>query len=75
MRSHKGPATNLVRYVQPQARVNQTLDKLDMVYGTVASFDMLMQSFYKLQANKGRECSLICDQAGWSIQQYTHGNT
>ena len=29
--------------------------KLDMVYGTVASFDMLMQSFYELQQITGEK--------------------
>ena len=34
--------------------------KLELVYGTVASFDVLMQNFYKLQQNKDewvQECA------------------
>ena len=35
-------------YMGPTARVSEILEKLSIVFGTVASFDVLMQNFYKI---------------------------
>ena len=35
-------------YMGPTASVSEILEKLSVIYGTVASFDMLMQNFYKI---------------------------
>ena len=40
---------NLVQYLGLQALVAEIINKSELVYGTVASFDFLMQNFYKLQ--------------------------
>ena len=39
---------DLVQYLDPQALVAEIINKLELVYGTVASFDILMQNLYKL---------------------------
>ena len=43
---------DLVWYLGPHAPVSEILNKLELIYGTVASFDILMQNFYKLQQGK-----------------------
>ena len=35
-------------YMGPTASVSKILEKLSVIFGTVASFDMLMQNFYKI---------------------------
>ena len=47
-----GAMTDLVQCLGPQAPVAEIINKLELVYGTVASFDILMQIFYKLQQGK-----------------------
>ena len=42
----------LVQYLGPQAPVSEILNKLELIHGTVASFDILMQNFYKLTQGK-----------------------
>ena len=41
-----------VGYLDLQAPVSEIINKLELVYGTMASFDILMQNFYKLQQVK-----------------------
>ena len=43
---------DLVWYLGLQALVAEILNKLELVYGTMASFDILMQNFYNLQQGK-----------------------
>ena len=47
--------TNLVQYLGPQVLVSEIINKLELVYGTVVSFDILMQNFYKLQHGKAEK--------------------
>ena len=35
-------------YMGPTASVSKILEKLSVIFGTVASFDILMQNFYKI---------------------------
>ena len=46
MRSLKGAAADMARYMGPTASVSIILQKLTVIFGTVASFDVLMQNFY-----------------------------
>ena len=46
IKSLKGTAAELVQYLGLPVKVNDFLGKLDMVSGSVVSFDILMQSFY-----------------------------
>ena len=43
-----GTMANLVWYLGPQALVSEIINKLELVHGTMTSFDILMQIFYKL---------------------------
>ena len=52
MRFLKGSAADLEWYLGPQSSIDKILAKLDVVYVMVASFDVLMKSFYKLQQGK-----------------------
>ena len=44
--------TDLVQYLGPQALVSEIINKLELLYGSMASFDILMQNFYELQQGK-----------------------
>ena len=48
MHSLKGVAVDMARYMGPTASVAHILQKLTIIFGTVALFDMLMQNFYKV---------------------------
>ena len=48
MRSLKGVAADMAWYMGPTAGVSDILDKLTVIFRTVASFDVLMQTFYKI---------------------------
>ena len=47
-----GAMVNLVQYLGLHAPVSYIINKLELVYGTIASFDILMQNFYKLQQGR-----------------------
>ena len=49
---------DLVQYLGLQAPVAEIINNLELVYGTVASFDILMQNFYKLQHGKTEKVML-----------------
>ena len=48
MQSLKGAAADMAHYMGPTAGVYDILEKLSVIFGTVASFDVLMQNFYKI---------------------------
>ena len=48
MRSLKGAVADMAHYMGPTASVSDILEKLSVIFGTVASFDVLMQNFYKI---------------------------
>ena len=48
MRSLKGAVADMARYMGPTAGVSDILQKLMVIFGTVASFNVLMQNFYKV---------------------------
>ena len=60
MRSLKGAAADMVQYMGPTTSVSDILDKLTVIFGTVASFDVLMQNFY---TGKQQKSALICHEA------------
>ena len=45
---------DLVQYLGLQAPLSEIINKLEPVYGTVVSFDISMQNFYKLQGKTER---------------------
>ena len=48
VRSLKGAAADMARYMAPTASVSDILQKFMVIFGTVASFDKLMQNLYKV---------------------------
>ena len=48
MWSLKGATADMAHYMGPTAGVSEILEKLSIIFGTVASFDVLMQNFYKI---------------------------
>ena len=44
----KGAAADMAQYMSPTARVSEILQKLTVIFSTVASFNVLMQNFYKV---------------------------
>ena len=48
VRSLKGAVADMARYMGPTASVSDILQKLMVIFGMVASFDVLMQNFYKV---------------------------
>ena len=48
MNLFKGTAAGLVRYMRPQVEEEGIISKLEAVYRIVASFNVLIQSFYKI---------------------------
>ena len=48
MQSLKGAVADMAHYMGPTAGVSEILEKLSVIFGTVTSFDMLMQNFYKI---------------------------
>ena len=52
----------MARYIGPTASVSDILQKLMVIFGMVASFDILMQNFYKV--TKGTiKSALFCHKA------------
>ena len=46
MRSLKGEAADMAQYMGPTASVSNILEKLSVIFGTIASFNVLMQKFF-----------------------------
>ena len=55
MRSLKGAVTDMACYMGPTASVSKLLEKLLVIFGTVESFDMLMQNFYKVTQGSSKK--------------------
>ena len=55
MRSLKGAAADMALYMSPTASVSDILDKLTVIFGTVASFDVLMPNFYKITQGNNKK--------------------
>ena len=48
VRSLKGAAADMAQYMGPTASVSKILQNLTVIFGTVALFNVLMQTFYKV---------------------------
>ena len=59
MRSLKGAAADMAQYMGPTAGVSNILEKLSVIFGTVTSFDVLIQNFIKLQKEIGKKCPCL----------------
>ena len=59
MRSLKGAVADMACYMGSTAGVSKILEKLSIIFGTVASFDALMQNFYKISQGKEKVPSFM----------------
>ena len=59
IRSLKGPVADMACYMGPTAGFSKILEKLSVIFGTVASFDVLMQNFYKILQGKEKVPSFM----------------
>ena len=48
VQSLKGAVADMAWYMGPTASITEILQNLTLILGTVASFDVLMQNFYKV---------------------------
>ena len=55
--SLKGVAVDMARYIGPTTSVAHILHKLTIMFGTVVSFDVLMQNFYKVTQSNHEKVS------------------
>ena len=58
IRSLKGAAADMAQYMGPTASVAHILHKLLVIFGMVASFDVLMQNFYKVMQGNNEKVPL-----------------
>ena len=49
----------MAHYMGPTAGVSEILEKLSIIFGTVVSFDMSMQNFYKISQGKEKVSSFM----------------
>ena len=59
MQSLKGAVADMARYMGPTASVSKILEKLSVIFGTITSFDMLMQNFYKISQGNEKVPSFV----------------
>ena len=59
MQSLKGAAADMAHYMGPTAGVSKILEKLSVIFGTIASFDVLMQNFYKISQGNEKVPSFV----------------
>ena len=64
MQSLKGAVADMACYMGPTAGVSDILEKLSVIFGTVASFDVLMQNFYKIAQGSEKVPSFVTQLEG-----------
>ena len=69
MRSLKGAAADMAHYMGPTAGVSKILEKLSVIFGTVASFDMLIQNFYKITQGSSEKVPLFATRLEGTLNQ------
>ena len=68
MRSLKGAAADMACYMGPTASVSEILEKLSVIFSTVASFDVLMQNFYKITQGGNEKVPSYHDKIGGHLE-------
>ena len=63
MRSLKRSAADMARYMGPTASISNILQKLMVIFGMVALFNVLMQNFYNITQGNQKKCPLLPQ--GW----------
>ena len=64
MQSLKGAMADMAHYMGRTAGVSEILEKLSIIFGTVASFDILMQNFYKISQGHEKVPSFVTQLEG-----------
>ena len=59
MQSLKGAVADMACYTGPTASISDILEKISIIFGTVASFDVLMQNFYKISQGNEKVPSFL----------------
>ena len=69
MRSLKEAAGDMGRYMDPTASISDLLQKLMVIFGTVASFNVLMQNFYKVIQGNHKKVSSFATRLEGTLNQ------
>ena len=69
VRSLKGAAADMVRYMGPTAGVSDILQKLMVIFGMVASFNVLMQNFYTFTQGNHKKCPTFTTRREGTLNQ------
>ena len=64
MWSLRGAMADMACYMGPTAGVSEILEKLSVIFGTAASFDILMQNFYKISQGNEKVPSFVTQWEG-----------
>ena len=64
IKSLKGAVADMARYMEPTTSTGHILCKLLVIFGMVASFDILMQNFYKVSQGNNKSISRIASSMG-----------
>ena len=70
--SLSGVVANLMWYLSTYAPVFQMVDKLELIFGLVASFDILMQNIYRLQQLRTKQMSVTNMEGALNAVQKDH---
>ena len=69
VRSLKGAAADMVRYMGQTASVSNILQKLTVIFRMVTSFDVLMQNFYKVMQGNHEKVSSFATRLEGTLNQ------
>ena len=57
------------RYIGPPSSVDHTLVKLPVIFGTMPSFDVLMQNFYKVNQDNNKKVPSLATKLEGTLNQ------
>ena len=69
MRSLKGAAADMAWYMGPTASVSDILEKLLVIFGTVVSFNDLIQNYYKIMQGNSKKVPLFTTRLEGTLNQ------
>ena len=69
VRSLKGAVADMAQYMGPTASVSEILQKLAVIFGTVALFNVLMQNFYNVTQGNHEKVSLFATRLEGTLNQ------
>ena len=67
--SLKGAAVDMARYMGPTASMAHILQKLTVILGTVVSFNILVQNFYKITQNNNEKVQSFATRLEGTLNQ------